>query len=395
MTHRTYYLGLESSCDETAAAVVEYRDGALFTRSSIVASQIETHRLYGGVVPEIASRAHVEAISRITYRALDEAGITPDALTAIGVTSHPGLIGALLVGVNFAKGLAAAYDLPLVPIDHIKAHIAAAYLADGGAPQNPTEAATANKESAAPAGKAATQEAAPVAGPASPFLALAVSGGHTALYYAESPLSFRKIGGTRDDAIGEAFDKIGRLIGIPYPAGAGFDRLASEGFCRATGLADVREAYRTFPKCAAFRDEQYRLPSPAMNDGSLDFSFSGLKTAAINLLHRAEQTEAIIDRAIFAAAYTYRAVEAVARQADAALSEHTGVPFLVAGGVAANSHLRARLSEVAEKHGAALHIPALSLCGDNGAMVAAATHFAFTAGFRAGDDLNASAADEI
>ncbi len=415
-TEKVYYLGLESSCDETAAAVVEYRDGALFTRSSIVASQIETHRLYGGVVPEIASRAHVEAISRITHRALDEAGITPADLTAIGVTSHPGLIGALLVGVNFAKGLAAAYDIPLVPIDHIKAHIAAAYLADGGAAsdkqgahpasdapalEKPVSGAVASDKASkaipritVPSEKAGDGLHAKAA-PRAPFLALAVSGGHTALYYAESPTDFRRIGSTRDDAIGEAFDKIGRLVGIPYPAGAGFDRLAAEGFCRASGLADPAEGYRAFPKSAAYRDEAYKLPSPAMTDGTLDFSFSGLKTAAINLLHRAEQLGAPIDRALFAAAYTYRAVEAIAKQTDAALAAHPGADLLVAGGVAANSHLRRRLEEVAKKRKAALHIPALSLCGDNGAMVAAATHFAYAAGIRAGDDLNASAADEV
>lgn len=366
MADTTYFLGMESSCDETAAAVVAVTDGRATVLSSIVASQIETHRLFGGVVPEIASRAHVEAISRITYRALEEASLTPRDLTAVGVTAYPGLIGALLVGVNFAKGLAAAHDLPLVPIDHIKAHIAAAYLTEGDAPP-----------------------------PCAPFVALAASGGHTSLYFAEDPLHFSVIGRTRDDAIGEAFDKIGRMIGIPYPAGAGFDRLAAEGFCRATGLSDVGEAYLAFPRSEAARDAAYRLPSPAMHDGTLDFSFSGLKTAAINLLHHAEQTGVPLDRSILAAAYTYTAVEAVVRQAGEALSRHTGAPFVVAGGVAANSHLRRRLADLCKKHGVALHIPPLSLCGDNGAMVAMATYFAFDAGIRADDRLNASAADGV
>lgn len=364
MAETAYFLGIESSCDETAAAVVAVTDGRLSVLSSIVASQIETHRLYGGVVPEIASRAHVEAISRITHRALEEAALTPRELTAVGVTAYPGLIGALLVGVNFAKGLAAAYDLPLVPVDHIKAHIAAAYLTEEGAPT-----------------------------PKAPFVALAASGGHTSLYFAEDPLHFSVIGRTRDDAIGEAFDKIGRMIGIPYPAGAGFDRLAAEGFCRATGLSDVGEAYLSFPRSAAARDAAYRLPSPAMHDGSLDFSFSGLKTAAINLLHHAEQTGVPLDRALFAAAYTHTAVEAIAKQAEEALSRHTGAPFVVAGGVAANSHLRRRLTALCEKRGVPLHIPPLSLCGDNGAMVAAAAYFAYEGGIRADDRLNASAAD--
>lgn len=360
------YLGIESSCDETAAAVVEACDGRLLIRSNVVASQVETHRLYGGVVPEIASRAHIEAISHVVGEALETAGVKPSELTAVGVTAHPGLIGALLCGVNFAKGLAAAYDLPLVPVDHIKAHIAAAYCKEDGEEM-----------------------------PKPPFLALAVSGGHTSLYIARDYMDFAPIGGTRDDAIGESFDKIGRVIGIPYPAGAGFDRLAAEGFLRATGESEAGAAYRRFARSAAYRAEDYRLPSPAMTDGTLDFSFSGLKTAAINLLHRFEQTGAPFDRAIFAAAYTYRAVEAVARQVEEALTRYPSHALVVAGGVAANSHLRARLQGIAARRGVALHIPPLSLCGDNGAMVAAETHFAFAAGVRAGDELNASAADGI
>ena len=360
------YLGIESSCDETAAAVVEALDGRLIIRSSIVASQIETHRLYGGVVPEIASRAHIEAISRVVDEALTAAKTEPGELTAIGVTAHPGLIGALLCGVNFAKGLAAAYDLPLVPVDHIKAHIAAAYCKEAG------------------------EEL-----PKPPFLALAVSGGHTSLYLAKDYMHFEPIGGTRDDAIGESFDKIGRMIGIPYPAGAGFDRLAQAGFLRATGESEAETAYRKFKKCEAYRSPDYKLPSPAMTDGTLDFSFSGLKTAAINLLHRFEQTGGALDRAVFAAAYTYQAVEAVAKQVEEALARYPSHALVVAGGVAANSHLRARLAGIAKRRGVALHIPPLSLCGDNGAMVAAETHFAYLAGVRAGDDLNASAADGI
>lgn len=358
------YLGIESSCDETAAAVVEEKDGRLLVRSNIVASQIDTHRLYGGVVPEIASRAHCEAISRVVREALTEANATPRDLRAIGVTAHPGLIGALLVGVSFAKGMAAAHGIPLVPVDHIRAHIAAAYLGEGEAPKPP-------------------------------FLALAASGGHTSLYLCRDYLDFTIIGATRDDAIGEAYDKIGRIIGIPYPAGAGFDRLASEGFQKATGQTNAREAYAAFPKSEAALSGKYKLPSPALTDGSLDFSFSGLKTAAINLLHRFEQTGEDFDRAIFAAAYTHRVTEAVCRQVKEALSRHTGMPLVLAGGVAANSHLRARLSDVCRARRVPLFIPPLPLCGDNGAMVAAQTHFSYLAGIRAGDDLNASAADEI
>ncbi len=359
-----YYLGIESSCDETAAAVVSFQGGKLTLLSNIVASQIDTHRLYGGVVPEIASRAHAEVISRVVSEALEAASLSPADLSAVGVTAHPGLIGALLVGVNFAKGLAAAYDLPLVPVDHMRAHIAAACLGEEMPPL--------------------------------PFLALAVSGGHTSLYRADTYTAFSPISATRDDAIGESFDKIGRLIGIPYPAGRGFDSLAAEGFCRAADTDDVRAAYKKFEKTAAYKSGAYTLPSPAMDDGSGDFSFSGLKTAAINLLHRYEQTGEEFDPALFAAAYTHRAVEAVFKQTDLALKRNPACRTLVvAGGVAANSHLRARIHELCEKRGVSLFIPPLSLCGDNGAMVAAACHFSYEEGVRAGDDLNASAADGI
>ena len=354
------YLALESSCDETAAAVVESREGRLFILSNAVASQVDTHRLFGGVVPEIASRAHIEAISSVTREALDTAGVTLSDIDAIGVTDHPGLIGALLVGVNFAKSLATAHSLPLVPVDHVQAHIAALYL---------------------------TEEP-----PVPPFLALAASGGHTAFYLCDSYTTYHRLGGTRDDAIGEAFDTIGRLIGLPYPAGAAFDRLAAEGFCRAAATDDPREGYRKFKKTEAGRSPNYRLPSPAL-DGAPDLSFSGLKTAAVNLLHRFDQLGQDFDRAIFAAAYTYEAVEAVARKTDELLAAHPGLSFAVAGGVAANSHLRARLSELCEKRGVRLCLAPLPLCGDNGAMVAAQTHYNYEAGIRAGSDLNASAMD--
>ncbi len=359
------YLGIESSCDETAAAVVEEREGRLYIRSNIVASQIETHRLYGGVVPEIASRAHTEAVTRVVKEALDAAGVTPADLGAVGVTAHPGLIGALLVGVNFAKGFATAYNLPLVPVDHMRAHIAAAYVTGDGEMPRP------------------------------PFLALAVSGGHTSLYHVDKDRNFCVVCATRDDAIGESFDKIGRMIGIPYPAGAGFDRLAAEGFCLCAGVDDVRAAYRKYPKTPAGKSPDYALPSPALSDGSGDFSFSGLKTAAINLLHKFEQNGVEVDRPLFAAAYTYRAVEAVARRIAEKIKEYPGLPLVVAGGVAANSHLRARLAEECERARVPLFIPPLSLCGDNGVMVAAEAHYAYLAGVRGGDDLNASACDGI
>ena len=357
-------LAFESSCDETSAAVVVREDNGSFTvKSNIIASQIETHRLYGGVVPEIASRAHTEAISRITYEALDEAGVGISDIDLIAVTANPGLIGALLVGVNFAKGLAASYGIPLVAVDHIKGHIAACYLS--------------GEENA----------------PKPPFISLVVSGGHTAIYYAESYTDLKIIGTTRDDAIGESFDKIGRIIGIPYPAGRGFDELSKEGFALAVGEGD--RVFARYKKSEAYKDKNMTLPSPALSDGSLDFSFSGLKTAAINLLHRYEQSGKEFSRELFAARYTYEAVEAVAKKITMALEAHPGVSLAVAGGVAANSHLRARLAEVCQNHGAKLFIPPLSLCGDNGAMIAAQGYYEYAAGSVADSSLNASALDSI
>lgn len=356
-------LAFESSCDETSAAVVAVSDAGDFeVKSNIIASQVDTHRLYGGVVPEIASRAHSEAISRITYEALTEAGVTLADIDLIAVTANPGLIGALLVGVNFAKALAVANNIPLVAVDHIKGHIASCYLADGGAPKPP-------------------------------FIALAASGGHTAIYRVESYTELYMIGTTRDDAIGESFDKIGRLIGIPYPAGRGFDALAREGFIKATG--DEVNFYAKYKKSDAYRDREMTLPSPALSDGSLDFSFSGLKTAAINLLHRYEQTERELDRPLFAARYTYEAVEAVAKKLAAALERYPDHELCMAGGVAANSHLRRRLAEVAKKHNVRLFIPSIALCGDNAAMIGVQGYYEYKNGAVADSSLNASALDSI
>ncbi len=354
-------LAFESSCDETSASVVTVCDGRFTVKSNIIASQVDTHRLYGGVVPEIASRAHTEAISRITYEALEEAKITLSDVDLVAVTSNPGLIGALLVGVNFAKALAAANNIPLVAVDHIKGHIASCYLADDI--------------------------------PKPPFIALAASGGHTAVYKVESYTELYVIGTTRDDAIGESFDKIGRLIGIPYPAGRGFDALSKEGFIKATG--DEVNFYEKYKKSTAYKDKEMTLPSPALADGSLDFSFSGLKTAAINLLHRFEQSGREIDKPLFAARYTYEAVEAVAKKLSMALEKYPGHDLCIAGGVAANSHLRARLKKVAKDHGVKLFIPSLDLCGDNGAMIAAAGYYEYKEGRLADSSMNASAQDTI
>ena len=330
-----YILGIESSCDETSAAVIEGDTRSL--KSDIVASQIEIHRLYGGVVPEIAGRAHIEAISRITYRALDEAGLSLSDIDAVAVTAFPGRIGALLVGVNFAKSLAYANGIPLVAVNHVKAHTAAAYLTD------------------------ATLEP--------PFLAVVVSGGHTSIYEVRDYTDFCEIGATRDDAAGEAFDKIGRVIGMPYPGGAALDKLAYEG-----------------------DPFSIKLPSPALREG-LDFSFSGLKTAALNYINTERQSGREPNAANIAASYTRAIVDAVVQKTEAAI-ECTGYTRMVlSGGVAANSHLRAALGALCEKRGVKLTVPPISLCGDNAAMVAMAGYFEFRKGNFADVRLNASATE--
>ena len=334
-----YILGMESSCDETSAAVVEMGEGVRVIRSNIVASQIETHRLYGGVVPEIASRAHIEAISGITYRALEEAGISVSDLGAVAVTSHPGLIGALLVGVNFAKSLAFSHRIPLVPVNHIHGHVAAAYLSH------------------------------PDLEP--PFLALVVSGGHTSSYRVDGYTDFCEIGATRDDAAGEAFDKIGRVIGLPYPGGAALDKLAYEGDAHAIAL-----------------------PSPALAGETLDFSFSGIKTATLNYLNGMSQRGEEINRANVAASYTKRIVDAIAQKTEQALEQTGYHSLVVAGGVAANSHLRAALEALCVRRGVRLAMPDRALCGDNGAMIAAAGYYQFLNRNFADTSLNASANDD-
>ena len=334
-----YILGIESSCDETSASVVEMGEGIRAIRSNIVASQIEVHRVYGGVVPEIASRAHIEAISNITYQALTEAGVTLSEIDAIAVTAFPGLIGALLVGVNFAKSLAYANNIPLVAINHIHGHVAAAYLSN------------------------------PDLKP--PYLALVVSGGHTAFYRVDEETSLVEIGGTRDDAAGEAFDKIGRVIGLPYPGGAALDKLAYEGDAKAIVL-----------------------PSPALAGDTLDFSFSGIKTATLNYLNSKAQKGEAVNTADVAAAYTDKIVKAIVSKAEHALEESGMQTLVLAGGVAANSHLRAALEKMCKKKHIRLCMPERSLCGDNAAMIAAAGYFAYQKGNFSDTSLNASASDD-
>lgn len=341
-----YILGMESSCDETSAAVVEMDEGSVqhspirLIKSNIIASQIETHRLYGGVVPEIASRAHIEAVSRITKEALDTAGITLRDVGAIAVTTHPGLIGALLVGVNFAKSLAYANQIPLVSVNHIHGHVAASYLEE------------------------------PTLKP--PFLAAVVSGGHTSFYLVKDYTTFLEIGATRDDACGEAFDKVGRVIGMPYPGGAALDKLAYEGDPKA-----------------------FSLPSPAVQGDNLDFSFSGLKTAALNLINSAAQKGEELSRADLAASYTNAIVQGIVKKTDMALSTVANEvdTLVLAGGVAANSHIRSALKKLCEKKNIRFIVPDRSLCGDNAAMIATAGYFEYKIGKFADTSLNGAASD--
>jgi N6-L-threonylcarbamoyladenine synthase len=328
-----YILSFESSCDETACAVCEMCDGKREIKSNIIASQVDIHALYGGVVPEIASRAHIEAISRITYEALDVAGVTLKDIDMIAVTNGPGLIGALLVAVNFAKSLAFANNIPLVPVDHIKGHVAANYLTH--------------------------TELEP------PFLALVVSGGHTSFFDVKSYTELEEIASTRDDAAGECFDKIGRVMGLPYPGGHAMDILASKGNKKAI----------TFP-------------SPAIKD-SLDFSFSGLKTAVINYINTKRQKNEELVTEDIAASFTDTVVEAVRSKVGEALKRTGYNKMVMAGGVSANSHLRAGITEECKKYGAEFYAPTLNLCGDNAAMIGAQGYYEYLKGERADESLNA------
>lgn len=329
-------LAFESSCDETSAAVVELDESRREIKSNIVASQIETHRLYGGVVPEIASRAHSEVISKITYEALEKAGATMDDIDVIGVTNTPGLIGALLVAVNFAKSLALAYNKPLVPVNHIKGHVAANYFVY------------------------------PDLKP--PFCALVASGGHTSIISVESFTDYKTIGHTRDDAVGEAFDKVGRVLGLSYPCGAEMDSLAKDG-----------------------DENAIKLPLAAISGDNLDLSFSGLKTAVVNYINTAKQKNEEINKADVAASFTKSAVSSISWKMETAITHYGYKTLVLAGGVAANSHLRAELESMCKKHGVRLCMPPLSLCGDNGAMIGAQCYFEYKNGVSADSSLNAYA----
>ena len=329
-----YILAFESSCDETACAVLEMDTGKRVLKSNIIASQVDIHALYGGVVPEIASRAHIEAISKITYEALEQARVTIKDIDAICVTNGPGLIGALLVAVNFAKSLAYANNIPLVPVDHIKGHVAANYLTH--------------------------TELEP------PFLALVVSGGHTSFFDVKSYTEFEEIASTRDDAAGECFDKIGRVMGLPYPGGAAMDKLASQG-----------------------DDGAIAFPSPAISKDTLDFSFSGLKTAVVNYINTKNQKGEILPRADIAASCTYSIVEAIKSKVKMALEKTGYKKIVLAGGVSANSHIRKGIESVCKRKGATFYAPEISLCGDNAAMIGAQGYYEFLNGKIADESLNA------
>ena len=330
-------LAIESSCDETAAAVVEDGRNVL---SSVVASQVEEHRLYGGVVPEIASRRHAEAITPVVTQALEQAKLTLEEIDALAVTYAPGLIGALLVGVNFAKGLSLSTGLPLIPTHHLRSHIASNYISN--------------------------LELKP------PFLCLVVSGGHSHIVMVEDYTKMKIIGRTRDDAAGEAFDKAARTMGMPYPGGIELDKVAEDG----NPLA-------------------FKLPRPVVNDAPYDFSFSGLKTAVINLLHNSAQKGIELNKADVCASFRYAVVDCLVTNFLKA-AEDLGVKRLViAGGVSANRLLRKTLEEECKSRGYEFYMPDKSLCGDNAAMVGSQAYYEYLSGNTAGTDLNAYATMSI
>jgi len=326
-------LAFESSCDETAAAVV--RDGREIL-SDCVASQVDVHRLYGGVVPEIASRRHIEAIYGLADEALACASLRRADIDAVAVTAAPGLIGALLVGVNFAKAAALALGVPLIPVHHLRGHIAANYLA--------------------------CPELEP------PFLCLVVSGGHTLIADVRDYTSFTILGTTRDDAAGECFDKVARVLGMPYPGGAALDAAARRG-----------------------AEGRYPLPTGHVTGSELDMSFSGLKTAALNLIHNAAQKGEDVCVPDFCADFSAAVSRTLVPRAMEALRRTGRDKLAAAGGVAANSRIRRDLEEACARAGVRLFTPPLPLCGDNGAMIGAQAYYEYLAGRTAGQDLNARA----
>ncbi len=330
-------LAIESSCDETAAAVV--RDGRQVL-SNVINTQVAEHGKYGGVVPEIASRRHIENIVGVVDEALSAAGHTLDTVGAIAVTAAPGLIGALLVGVNYAKGLSLVSGKPLVPVHHLRGHVAANYLAH------------------------------PELEP--PYLALVVSGGHSHIVEVLDYTGYRTIGQTRDDAAGEAFDKAARAMGLPYPGGVSIDKITPQGDPHA-----------------------FELPTPHVSGSEYDFSFSGLKTAVVNLLHNAQQKGGTLPVPDLAASFAYKVVDILVNNTLRAAEDFHYRTIALAGGVSANSTLRKRMEEECAGRGIALYLPPLSLCGDNAAMIGAQAYYQLQAGYTADLSLNGAACMDI
>lgn len=330
-------MAVESSCDETAVAVV--RDGREVLTDRVF-SQADLHAVYGGVVPEIASRSHVEVISQLADRALDAAGVTRADIDAVAVTCAPGLIGALLVGVNFAKSVAMALGVPLIPVHHVRGHIAANYIA--------------------------YPELEP------PFLCLAISGGNTLICDVRGYTDLHILGATRDDAAGECFDKTARVLGLPYPGGKPIDELSQTG-----------------------DDQKYALPIGHVDGNPYDMSFSGLKTAVINLAHTAEQKGEPLDKASLAASFCRAVSDSLVPRTIQAAKELGYKKLAVAGGVAANSRIRGDFRRTCEQEGISLYVPPMRLCGDNAAMIGCQAYYEYLAGARAGSDLNAWANMEI
>ena len=324
-----YILAIESSCDETSVAICRGRE----VLSNVVATQIAEHKIYGGVVPEIASRRHTEAISAVCDEALAEAGITYGDIDAIAVTFAPGLIGALLVGVNFAKGLALSLDVPLIPVHHLRSHIAANYI---------------NNSELKP-----------------PFLCLVVSGGHSHIVEVKDYTDYKIVGHTHDDAAGECFDKSARAMGMPYPGGVHLDKVADQGDA-----------------------SKFKLPYPKIEGCPYDFSFSGLKTAVINLVHNAKQKGEEINREDLAASFQQTISEILVDKTMKAAEEYGYNTIALAGGVSANSGVRKTLQEACDKRGYKLYMPDFKYCGDNAAMIGCQGYFDYLAGKRADETLN-------
>ena len=325
-------LSIETSCDETSVAIVEDRT----VLSNIVATQIEEHKIYGGVVPEIASRRHTEAIAQTCNAALTQANLTYKDIDAVAVTFAPGLIGALLVGVNFAKALALSLGVPLIPVHHLRSHIAANYLAH------------------------------PDLEP--PFLCLLVSGGNTVIAEVSDYTKFKILGSTQDDAAGECFDKAARCMGLSYPGGVNLDKIATK--------AD---------------NKKYPLPFPKVSTGEVDFSFSGLKTAVLNLVHNAGQKGEEIDIPVVCATVRERVCDLLIKNTLCAAEKYGYKKIAIAGGVSANSELRRRMEEECKNRNYKLYYPPLKYCGDNAAMVGAQAIYEFKSGNVGNTDLNATA----